>query len=63
METELKTETNSPNLDELFRALGEVDFLYIKTNSYLKQLAQDREHLINQIEQITNGINSKSMVD
>lgn len=61
METNLKTETTSQNLDDLFRSLGEVDFLYLKTKSYLNQLLEDRENLIKQIEAITNGIDSKNM--
>lgn len=55
METELKTEMTTPSLDDLFRSLGECDFLYIKTSAYLESLKEERTLIINLIEQIQNG--------
>jgi hypothetical protein len=55
METELKTETTLPSLDELFRSLGECDYLLLKTNSYLESLREERVALINLINEYHNG--------
>jgi hypothetical protein len=55
METELKTETILPNLDDLFRALGECDYLFTKTTAYIESLKEERELIIKLIEEIQNG--------
>jgi hypothetical protein len=55
METELKTETISQNLDDLFKALGECDYLFTKTSAYLESLKEERALLIKVIDDIHNG--------
>lgn len=55
METEFKTEMSLPSLDDLFRSLGECDYLYLKTNAYLESLREERAVIIKLIEEIQNG--------
>ena len=55
METELIPETNLPNLDDLFRALGECDYLFTKTSAYLESLREERALILKLIDDIQNG--------
>lgn len=55
METELKIGQTTLNLDDLFRMLGECDYLYMKTQTYLDSLREERSLIIKAIEEIYNG--------
>lgn len=48
------------SLDELFKELGECDYLYIKTNEYLEGLENRRKQILNAIDEIHNGKNNNS---
>lgn len=61
METELKTETTSQTLDDLFRQLGECTYLLTETSNYLDSLKEEYTIILNKIKNHTNGINSKDL--
>lgn len=58
MELEFK-EPQDLNIDELFKQLGLVDFLYLNHSTYLQQLEQYRTLLIKSIEE--KYVNNQNM--
>jgi len=55
METESKTGTTLPSLDDLFKSLGECDYLMLKTSAYLESLKEERAILLNLLNDYHNG--------